>query len=486
MPSLMDSFKKVLGESLESVNEALDVISPFPKEAEEAFAEKVRRAEENMPAWERTLYEGGADYALPVVGLFRGLKGSKSAIDRMKLEEARDFLRAGANPKKTWQQTGYFEGPYDRMIRAEISDELAEINPEVLEELSQQPLFTSLTKSAKDVLVHPEVFERYPELQDMIVEMTPYPTENVMEMVTGRHKPRLSGPGILELDVPVFETPTGRRANPEELISTTLHETQHGIDKIEGFARGGIVAEFEDLVEHPNVPLLRKQMNEVLSGELPVGKELPSGYTRKGRPTRERPELSSLDEARRLEKVIEKIQGFSPGQTYLGTAGEISAREVELRRLLGQKARFEDIMPFEEAAKEYPREEVVTRFYRGRSGKEADDLIKRVEAEKGVIYEGQSDIGHTWTLDDETKSSFTTRGTSPEEIDEATRQLKEAAENAKRRKAEFLAKEAERKIKEAEVKAKASAEVDFEEIEIEMKRDAKGNLTGFKVLKGKK
>ena len=151
------------------------------------------------------------------------LEEAKAEFDKTD-EGAQQYFDFGANfsvigvNAKTWDKYDKagltFKGRDDGMMRAEIDDSEAYINKDFAKPNSS----TTLGK----LLHHPELFEAYPQLRDIEVSFESldfltrgYATEN---------KVALNNNMLSEVN---------------NVLSTLLHEAQHLIQKIEGFAKGG-------------------------------------------------------------------------------------------------------------------------------------------------------------------------------------------------------------------------------------------------------
>lgn len=144
--------------------------------------------------------------------MIAGIKGATSRggpiLERFRAG-AEDAAR-DVGPQALWRQHGYDVGAEDKG-RWEINDQLSYLlknNPKFKGELGQ-------------VLEHPELFRAYPELKKLPLDMRISAAEEAGGSFT---------PGSRQLAV--------RARTPEEARSVLLHEVQHGVQDIEGFAPG--------------------------------------------------------------------------------------------------------------------------------------------------------------------------------------------------------------------------------------------------------
>jgi hypothetical protein len=138
--------------------------------------------------------------------------------------------RQGTDPQTIWQQTGWIKGP-DNMWRFEIDDSKATLT-EAFDNLKEAPIFgeraPSQSITLEEALDHPELFEAYPQLR----KFTVIRQKSLNDVFKLAH-------GWLDVDNnTIVITPYAT-----EPLSTLLHEVQHAIQGIEGFAFGGNTGE---------------------------------------------------------------------------------------------------------------------------------------------------------------------------------------------------------------------------------------------------
>jgi Large polyvalent protein associated domain 23 len=140
-----------------------------------------------------------------------GVFGGKLAAtaDKRKLLDAMQLELNGVPREHIWNETGWFKGT-DGEWRFEIPDTGAKVIPGMAGEVGR----------LEKVLEHPELYKAYPQLRDATVDIT-----------AGRGGEYSGWKGRPEIQL-------GEDAmhNPE----LALHETQHAIQDIEGFAKGGV------------------------------------------------------------------------------------------------------------------------------------------------------------------------------------------------------------------------------------------------------
>lgn len=135
-----------------------------------------------------------------------------------KLAEAISMMKPGADGQTIWEKTGWMVGK-DGKWRYWLSDDNASLKLiwETMPEDTPLPL--------KDVLDHPELFRRYPKLEDFkVIKSSKLRPGN--GQIDGRE---ISIGAVLTYSSGFEGTPLG----------VLLHEIQHGVQDIEGFSSGG-------------------------------------------------------------------------------------------------------------------------------------------------------------------------------------------------------------------------------------------------------
>jgi hypothetical protein len=192
------------------------------------------------------------------------------------------FAGSKAKGFKAAKESGeVFPGRYDNMERFEIIDDAARVNEAAI------PKPGGVAKMG-EVLDHPALYENYPQLRDVEVKIDPDlgPRDAIFRAREGEH-------GTIYLP----EGGTDR--------AVILHELQHKIQDIEGFARGNSVAYHKQKL----LSELDRLKRDADSNN--VGKK--------------------LEAMQRLEEIERKGIDREAFERYQREAGEIEAREVEQR-----------------------------------------------------------------------------------------------------------------------------------------------------------
>ncbi|MCM8598964.1 MAG: hypothetical protein NFW04_09950, partial [Candidatus Accumulibacter sp.] len=220
------------------------------------------------------------------------------------LSHAQQLLAAGADADEVRQQTGWFKGA-DGKWRFEISDDQAKLKKPFPSKAQrwgdvEESVFPSLLDRGKvgvkvgDLLDHPALFAAYPKIADIPVTTkegsgASYSRANSIDPATIR----------IGEDEPMYA-----------VRSLLLHEIQHGIQSIEGFATGGSRALMAGW-ENPQVRTLENQIGALLASNRP-GKEI-------------------APQVRALNDKIAALRRENPWDAYRRIAGEVEARNTQSR-----------------------------------------------------------------------------------------------------------------------------------------------------------
>lgn len=153
------------------------------------------------------------------IGMFAGQRAKGADLNAM--GTARAYESVG-KPVDGYKQTGWFRGVDDQM-RFEIPDAAAKTR-----DLPGMDSF-GFTAKASDYLDHPELFKAYPQLAEVPVLHQPG-----LQGAAYGHPHAAYPNGYIKLDM--MGTPGAvETMQPRSLM---LHEMQHAVQKIEGFANG--------------------------------------------------------------------------------------------------------------------------------------------------------------------------------------------------------------------------------------------------------
>ena len=230
-----------------------------------------------------------------------------------RLVKAQEMLAEGKDKKEVWRETGWMKGAEkEKTWKFEIDDSGAKIK-----ETERDPAFIKINskeiKTLNDLIEHKELFEAYPELRNV----------KIRNDFIGEAKASYD----IEANSIVF--PRGFTTKGNELKDILLHEIQHAIQEIEGFAKGGTPETFER-DRFRTLDWLTKAITGY-SEQLKKYSKEDKKYTWA---------VEGKAEAVDMYQKVEKTDTY---EQYRRLAGEIEAREVEIRKNLTAEQRR--IMP---------------------------------------------------------------------------------------------------------------------------------------------
>ncbi len=217
----MDQGARAVTPTLDSLGNALSLPGRALYGPESAGWERYGEAKPeealNAAGWVAVPGLGRAAMAAPTenaLGIFGG-RLAKTA-DQTALTKAEQMAAGGAEPDAIWNSTGWFQGA-DKKWRFEIPDTASRLNA------APQP--PGVERTMGGTLSHDPLYEAYPQLKDVGVDLGYGAGQKARGafMGGGEGEPFITAQGNTE----------------QGLRSTLLHEAQHGIQSIEGFAKGG-------------------------------------------------------------------------------------------------------------------------------------------------------------------------------------------------------------------------------------------------------
>lgn len=260
-----------------------------------------------------------------------GIFGGEMALtaDKTALETAKKMAADGANRDEIWNATGWFKGKDDKW-RFEIDDSASQIGKKALDELAGETGASGATqRSVAGAIWHKDLYDAYPTLRSIDVDAR-YNTE--LKSNKGSYSYPENNGGR-----PEIKTETNSIYGPQGTHGVLLHELEHAVQDIEGFARGA------SATEYARGPMFSKQANALkddLTKSVYGGKLIPTQPS----------ELINLLKYADPKEVAEiaKKYGFSgvedavaflrqqdelrtPYSQYHRTAGEVAARNAQTR-----------------------------------------------------------------------------------------------------------------------------------------------------------
>lgn len=152
---------------------------------------------------------------LAKLGMFLGPMAKTADLDLLK--SAKGLAEKGADARKVWDETGWFQGA-DGKWRFEVPDDASSFHMRGAGDFRGEPWNSKIGTH----LDHPALWEAYPEMSRMPSTVTQLAPD---AMTNGSGK---FAPGHVVIDA----------KNPAVGRSVALHELQHAVQDAEGFARG--------------------------------------------------------------------------------------------------------------------------------------------------------------------------------------------------------------------------------------------------------
>lgn len=154
---------------------------------------------------------------------------------------------------KLWRDTGLFFNPYDKKWRFELDDSNFKFKTDFNSLQKSGLLGPDVTYRLGDVIDHPTLFEIYPELADISLTKR----EAFMDFMQTTQ-------GWFDDSAKTINiTPYAK-----DVKGTILHETQHWIQRKEGFAQGGSLKTALDYANETNLKVLAEKAKDGLKKSL--------------------------------------------------------------------------------------------------------------------------------------------------------------------------------------------------------------------------
>ena len=250
------------------------------------------------------------------------------------LAKAKRLLSKGLDEETVWKATGWMKGPAEGKWRFEIDDSGAKITDKI-KELGIDSFSYIDGIQLKDFLNHPALFKAYPQLKtiDMKMEL------GELNLLSKGLQP---GASYSKQKIEI------RARTLTQAKHDLLHEIQHAIQEIEGFAPGGTPEMF------PSTTM----------SQFPTKKDAQRFYNFLPLAAKRDARIMYNSWAEEYRVYIKKPSGYDPVAEYKRLAGEIEAREVAIRKELTPEER-RVMLPY--AAEGIPREDWIIKEGKGTS-----------------------------------------------------------------------------------------------------------------------
>lgn len=214
---LLDDPMGTLTQFVNNENDRAGQFNQLTSQATDEMTNRIKGGGRGMGASEQRLAGLLADAYNPT-GMFIG--ASAKTWDKAAAEKAQKLLKAGADPKQVWKETGTFKGA-DGALRQEIDDSAADF-----------PIVKKYRRSDLDAsVVHEPLEAAYPDVKGIQLEFAPGGT-----LSGGEYRPKVQFHDIGPRESIVLHNSELSRSNNK---SIGLHEMQHAIQQREGWAKGG-------------------------------------------------------------------------------------------------------------------------------------------------------------------------------------------------------------------------------------------------------
>ncbi len=274
-PELLKIIEAEVPRMYEVAKENIKLLTEDP----EAYAEKLQKNLDTQLRDPTNFIGGGAGTIKGILSKTWNEAAATKAVDKM---------IAGEHAANIWRETGTYHNPIDKKLRQEISD-----LPATLKKTPNDKEVEMMKLS--DLLDHPELYASYPQLKNLDVVTNPGQRGGTLH-----HATRYSDP-LLEV------------GTAQDVRSVLLHEVQHAIQKIEGFARGANIEAATEFLKRQTPKLESAQkLAETKAAELS-----PSV-------------LAKINDS--ISRLKEIVGIGTPMDAYKRAAGEVESRIVQARK----------------------------------------------------------------------------------------------------------------------------------------------------------
>jgi hypothetical protein len=351
----------------------------------------------------RRLTDWGASTAMGMIGMGRlpgasppnsvGIFGGRlsQTADKAALARAEEMAASGAPRDAIWSETGWFRGP-DKKWRYEIPDDKAAMAHKDIGSLPR-----SGPNPASDFIQHDALFGAYPGVGAVPTSVVRPADVGGAMLPGGRPNPQLTGAfyGRTDANAPIFGIGEHVYVSPGSSTPkrVMLHELQHRIQDVEGFAGGASPHAMQDHLKTARdtvgnkvqqigdareiaaiyapgddlISITTKLKAKYGGGEMAklVDEYAPgalSAFERLGRPSAQK--LERMTSA--ASKEYKDAHRLTPHDAYRRIAGEVESRNVESRMNMTPEQRrasppwtTEDVPSARQIVRQPPPDEII-------------------------------------------------------------------------------------------------------------------------------
>ncbi len=171
-----------------------------------------------------------------IIGVPRAPGATKSLLNFLRSEER------GISPAQNMAETGLYRGSQDAKVRSVLSDAPARLDPKAFFK-SEGKFYVEDQAKLGDVLKHPDLYKQLPQLAEYSMDI-------------GR-----GAPGSASFNPQTRTIKLAGDFDLDRLLSTTLHETQHAVQRKEGFIGGGSPSQFLNIDVDAARAALQRQLD---------------------------------------------------------------------------------------------------------------------------------------------------------------------------------------------------------------------------------
>ena len=239
----------------------------------------------------------------------KALLNESYAPHKARLERAKELESSGADEIEIWEKTGWYKDK-DKKWKFEISQSGGEFDWDLLKSIRYDRLRDNNYMKLKEVLQDKELFQAYPELQDLKIQADP-----LGEDILGTYK---KDKKKISLEIDTLKS-------PQEAKSTLYYEIQHAIQDIESFAYGE--KQWENSIWDFNK--YRNRHGEVEARNVQNRMQQVSGYETK-KPSKEQIQKSIDTIDKNIQKAEQEIQEIKNGiGKYKGVSQKDKERSIK-------------------------------------------------------------------------------------------------------------------------------------------------------------
>jgi hypothetical protein len=291
-------------------------------------------------------------------------------------KDERGFAYIGPRAKGFEGMEGKFSSLADKKIRVEIPDNLTFFKEGAIKRINKPMTYLDKSFPLSEIYGHRKLYEAYPELKNIGIRV--------------KDMPAIGDKGFYdEVNNTIVINRGAMDKGLESVEETLLHEIQHYIQRVEGFARGGSPAEFKVAKDEAmsRINFLNAQLSE--AAKKLEDKTLSSEQKQQYRDQYD----SAMNEKLNIDPIIVQADTYDQ---YRKLAGEVEARDVAFRKNLTPEERrtkpplesqgvsLEDMIVKMDSKESLSTEEQDL-YDKAKKYKTAEEFLGKDEVDEGVI-----------------------------------------------------------------------------------------------------